>query len=110
MDRRTLLKAAALAPFAIAGITRLFAAQRAGSKFFNVILRDRFEAAHLLVPESSSFYYESRPNIAVLKPGSDAKAAIALDADWGLHPALGASILPLYEKKQVAFVPFAGAE
>jgi uncharacterized protein (DUF1501 family) len=110
MDRRTLLKAAALAPFALAGNGRLFAAPSAGGKLLIVFLRGGYDAANLLVPVSSPFYYESRPNIAVARPGSDAKAAIALDADWGLHPALGASIHPLYERKQVAFVPFAGTE
>src|SRR5258708_25468492 len=110
MDRRTLLKAAALAPLALTHAGRLLAAPSAGGKLLVVFLRGGYDAANLLVPVSSAFYYESRPNIAVPKPGGDAKAAIALDSDWGLHPALGASIQPLYAKKQVAFVPFAGTE
>jgi uncharacterized protein (DUF1501 family) len=110
MDRRTLLKAAALAPFALTRAGQLFAAPAAGAKLLVVFLRGGYDAANLLVPVSSSFYYESRPNIAVPRPGTDAQAALGLDADWGIHPALGASIHPLYEKKQVAFVPFAGTE
>ncbi len=110
MDRRTLLKAAALAPLALTHAGRLFAAPSSGGKLLIVFLRGGYDAANLLVPVSSAFYYESRPNIAVPKPGGDAKAAIALDSDWGLHPALGASIYPLYAKKQVAFVPFAGTD
>ncbi len=113
MDRRTSLKAAALIPLgalALSRAGRLFAAPSAGGKLLIVFLRGGYDAANLLVPVSSPFYYESRPNIAVARPGSDANAAIALDADWGLHPALRASILPLYEKKQAAFVPFAGTE
>jgi uncharacterized protein (DUF1501 family) len=35
-------------------------------------------------------------------------AALSLTTDWGLHPALRNSILPLWEKREVAFVPFAG--
>ena len=35
-------------------------------------------------------------------------AAIRLDADWALHPALRASMLPLWQAGQLAFVPFAG--
>jgi uncharacterized protein (DUF1501 family) len=64
----------------------------------------------MLVPVSSTFYYESRPNIAIPKPGGGLNAAIALDADWGLHPALGDSIHPLYAKKQAAFIAFAGTD
>src|SRR5258706_13514741 len=110
MDRRTLLKAAALGPVALLRAGNLFAAPASGAKLLIVFLRGGYDAANVLVPVSSPFYYESRPNIAVAKPGSDANAAITLDADWGLHPALAASILPLYERKQVAFVPFAGTE
>ncbi len=110
MDRRTLLKAAALGPVALLRAGSLFAAPASGAKLLIVFLRGGYDAANVLVPVSSPFYYESRPNIAVAKPGSDANAAITLDADWGLHPALAASILPLYERKQVAFVPFAGTE
>ena len=110
MDRRTLLKAAGLAPFALLRAGSLFASPSAGAKLLIVFLRGGYDAANLLVPVSSPFYYESRPNIAVARPGSDANAAISLDSDWGLHPALAASILPLYEAKQVAFVPFAGTE
>jgi uncharacterized protein (DUF1501 family) len=35
-------------------------------------------------------------------------AALSLSSDWGLHPALRDSILPLWAKREVAFVPFAG--
>ena len=41
---------------------------------------------------------------------SDPAAALALDADWSLHPALKDSIYPLWQKKQIAFVPFAGTD
>ncbi len=37
-------------------------------------------------------------------------AALPLDADWGLHPALKDSLYPLWQKKQIAFVPFAGTD
>src|SRR5260221_9770206 len=113
MDRRTSLKAAALIPLgalALSSPGRLFAAPSAGGKLLIIFPRGGYDAANLLVPVSSPFYYDSRPNIAVPRPGSHANAAIALDADCGLHPALRASILPLYEKKQAAFVPFAGTE
>jgi uncharacterized protein (DUF1501 family) len=77
--------------------------------FLLVFLRGGYDAANLLVPVSSSFYYEARPTIAVPRPGSGAAAALALDADWGLHPALRDSLYPLWERCEIAFVPFAGS-
>src|SRR5258708_5155573 len=105
MRRRTLLKAAALAPIALGAAGRLFAAPSAEAKLLVVFLRGGYDAANVLVPISSSFYYESRPNIAVPRPGSDARSALPIDADWALHPALELSLFPLFQKKQVAFVP-----
>ena len=110
MNRRQLLQSLAAAPFALGTAGRLLAAPNGGAKLLVVFLRGGYDAANLLVPVSSSFYYEARPNIAVPVPGSDEKSAIALDGDWGLHPALRASLYPLYEKKQLSFVPFAGTD
>ncbi len=71
-----------------------------------VFLRGGYDCASLLVP-SSSFYYEARPNIAI-PPAGSAAGAISLDPHWGLHPALGDSLLPLWRAGQLAFVPFSG--
>ncbi|MBW4968526.1 hypothetical protein KZZ04_19540, partial [Pseudoalteromonas sp. CR1] len=50
-------------------------------------------------------------NLAIAKPdASDPRAALALDADWSLHPALRETLLPLYARGQAAFVPFAGTD
>ncbi|WP_018912948.1 DUF1501 domain-containing protein [Thiomonas sp. FB-6] len=108
MQRRHVLQAAAAATLALPGAT-LWAAPVAGRpKFILVFLRGAYDAANVLVPYTSEFYYESRPHIAVPRPGSGADAAVALDADWALHPALRASLLPLWQAGQLAFVPFAG--
>jgi uncharacterized protein (DUF1501 family) len=87
---------------------RLYAAPASGTRFLLVFMRGGYDAANLLVPVSSSFYYEARPNIAVKQPGSGPDAALPLNADWGLHPALRDTIYPLYRGGQAAFVPFAG--
>jgi uncharacterized protein (DUF1501 family) len=109
MDRRALLKTLAVLPIAtVAG--GLFAAPATRAKLLVVFLRGGYDAANLLIPSSSDFYYEARPNIAVPRPGSDTNAAISLDADWGLHPALRDTILPLFQQKEVAFVPFSGTD
>jgi uncharacterized protein (DUF1501 family) len=112
MNRRDLLKAvAALAPAAltttIAG--RVWAAPATDAKLLVVFLRGAYDAANVLVPVSSSFYYESRPNLAIAKPDvGNPNSAVALDADWGLHPALRDSLAPLWTNREIAFVPFAG--
>ena len=107
MNRRQLLKLALAAPLALSPL-RLFAAPGSNARVLVVFMRGAYDAANFLVPVGSDFYYEARPNIAVPRPGSAANAALPLDADWALHPALRESLLPLYEKGQLAFVPFAG--
>ncbi len=104
MQRRDLLKTLAAIP-ALGFSGKLLAAPATNNKFLLVFLRGGYDAANLLVPYSSSFYYESRPNIAIPK-----SEAIALDANWGLHPALQKSLYPVYQRKQLAFLPFAGTD
>ena len=110
IQRRDLLKgAAALAPSIVAG--RAFAAPQAGSRLLVVFLRGAYDATSIIVPTGSDFYYQSRPTIALARPSpADPKAALPLDGDWSLHPALKESILPLWRQRQVAFVPFAGTD
>lgn len=87
--------------------TRLWAAPPSASastpRLLVVFLRGAYDAANLLVPTASSFYYEARPNIAIAKA-----AALPLDDRWGLAPSVADSIHPLWLKGQAAFVPFAG--
>jgi uncharacterized protein (DUF1501 family) len=110
MDRRDFLKnAAAAAPLFVAG--RVWAAPKADMRTLVVFLRGAYDAANVVIPVSSAFYYESRPSIAVPRPDpSNPDAAAMLTADWGLHPALKDSLLPLWGKKQLAFVPFVGTD
>ena len=110
MLRRDVLKlAAAAAPLAYAG--RLWAAPQASTRLLVVFLRGAYDAANVVIPIGSDFYYEARPSIHIPRPEAAAgdNAALSLDAEWGLHPALKDSIYPLWKKGQVAFVPFAGA-
>jgi len=82
---------------------QLMAAPATQARLLVVFLRGGYDAASLLVPTSSTMYTETRPNIAITHPAE-------LNHDWGLHPSLSDSILPLYNKGQVAFIPFAGTE
>jgi uncharacterized protein (DUF1501 family) len=112
MQRRRWLQWGAAAP--LAASLPLFAAPEADrdqARFLLVFLRGAYDCANLLVPHASPFYYESRPNIAIAKPNaSDANAALELDAQWALHPALKDTMLPLWQQGQLAFVPFAGID
>ncbi|MFZ6672998.1 DUF1501 domain-containing protein [Undibacterium sp. Xuan67W] len=112
MNRRDLLKTlTALTGASISGISSsVFAAPATQNRLLLVFLRGGYDASNLLIPTSSNFYYESRPNIAIARPSADANSALELNADWGLHPALRDSIYPLYKKGEAAFIPFAGTD
>lgn len=122
MQRREMLKlmlaggAAAIAgPSAF--VSRAYAYATSGAsdtRFLLVFLRGGYDAANVVIPIGSSFYYESRPTLALPKPDAgNPEAAVSLarageSAEWGLHPALGDTIHPLWQQGQLAFVPFAG--
>ncbi|GGI29425.1 hypothetical protein GCM10010987_54360 [Bradyrhizobium guangdongense] len=108
MNRRELIKTfAALAPLTVAG--RVWAAPATDARMLVVFLRGAYDAANVVVPVSSDFYRGSRPTLAIARPDAgNPNAALALDADWGLHPALRDSIYPLWAKREIAFIPFAG--
>lgn len=113
MNRREFLLAAASAAAlpALSFSGRLFAAPASSPRFLFVFLRGGYDCNNFLVPYSSDFYYESRPTIAIAKPdANNPNAALPLDTNWGMNPVLRDSIYPLWEKKQIAFIPFAGTD
>ncbi|MEO7071678.1 MAG: DUF1501 domain-containing protein [Rhodanobacter sp.] len=111
MNRRQFLLAAAAAATlpALSFTGRLFAAPLDTPRFLLVFLRGAYDCNNLLVPYASDFYYAARPTLAIARPdAANANSAIALDAHWGLNPVLRESLYPLWQRKQIAFVPFAG--
>src|SRR5580693_6211403 len=111
MKRRDALRlgCAALMSGSLTG--RLFAAPESGPRFLLVFLRGGYDAVNLLVPYSSGFYYESRPNIAIARPDAASNTgALALNSDWALAPAVRDTIGTMYLERQVAFIPFAGTD
>jgi len=108
MNRRDLIKAfLAAAPLTVAG--RVWAAPSTDARLLVVFLRGAYDAANVVVPVSSDFYYASRPTLAIAKPDvGNPNAALTLNADWALHPALRDSLYPLWGKREIAFIPFAG--
>jgi uncharacterized protein (DUF1501 family) len=114
VNRRRLLKlgGAALAGAGASVIAgRLFAAPVSGPRFLLVFLRGGYDSTNLLIPYSSSYYYEARPSIAIARPDAASSiGALALDADWALAPAVRDTIGAMYQRRQVAFIPFAGTD
>jgi len=110
MKRRSLLLAVAAAPLAVDAFAAAALPAAGNSKFLLVFLRGAYDAANIVVPVASDLYYQLRPTLALRRPGDGADAALALDADWGLHPALRESIFPLYQRGEAAFVAYAGTD
>lgn len=108
MHRRHLLHACAALPLAVSS-TRLWASRAAGGRLLVVFLRGGYDALTLLVPRRG-LYAEVRPSLAVPLAAEGSPGAVPLDADWALHPAVEASLLPLVQAGQLAFVPFAGTD
>ena len=109
LHRRKLLQTLAASALGVHSTGLLAAPRTQDARFLLVFLRGGYDCASLLVPTASSYYYETRPNIAIARPGQEG-GALPFTADWGLHPVLAESMLPLYQKRQLAFVPFAGTD
>ena len=84
-NRRHLLSlAAAAAPALVAG--RVWAAPQASTRVLVVFLRGAYDAANVVIPTGSDFYYQARPTLHIAKPDpANADAALPLDADWSLQ-------------------------
>ena len=109
MKRRAFLQLLGAAAPALTVAGRVFAAPPGSPRFLLVFLRGGYDCANIVIPYSSSFYYETRPNISVAKPnGPD--GAVVLNSDWALAPILRPSIAPLYAQRQALFIPFAGTD
>lgn len=110
IDRRQFLHGMAAGSLSVMSSGLLAQTATAQPRFLFVFLRGGYDAASLLVPMTSSFYGEVRPNIGLNRFGTDANAVISLNSDWGLHPALRDNIYPLYTKGQALFIPFSGTD
>jgi uncharacterized protein (DUF1501 family) len=110
MDRRAFLNLGlSAATLGVAG--RAWSAPGSDQRLLVVFLRGGYDAINVVIPTGSDFYYQARPNLQIARPDpANVAAALALDGDWSLHPALRDTIYPLWQKRQVAFVPFAGPD
>jgi uncharacterized protein (DUF1501 family) len=113
MNRRRFLQSMALAGNLILPVGKhAWAAVGDGSTFTKrklivVILRGAVDGLNVVAPYSDANYRQSRPTIALGRPGQD-NGAIDLDGYFGLHPALS-PLLPLWQEKKLAFVHACGS-
>jgi uncharacterized protein (DUF1501 family) len=73
-----------------------------------VFLRGAYDGLSALVPHGDADYYRLRPNIAIAAPDGSTNTTIALDRQFGLHPAL-AALQPLWQQGVLAALPCAGS-
>lgn len=111
MHRRDFLTAAALAATTSTVGGKAWSTPATDARLLVIFLRGGYDAINIVVPTYSDFYYQSRPTIAIARPDlANPNAALPLDSEWSLHPALRDSLYPLWARKQFAVVPFAGTE
>src|ERR1700719_3469497 len=108
MNRRGFLWLSAGAGLLMPGAA-VWAADNDGSRkrLIVILLRGAVDGLNVVVPYNDPHYYESRPTIAIGRPGTD-QGVLSLDGHFGLHPAL-AGLLPLWNDKTLAFVQAAGS-
>src|SRR5471030_99640 len=111
VNRRQLLRCGAAALGSMGFCGQLYAGPSGGPRLLLVFMRGGYDSANLLIPYSSSFYYEARPTIAIARPDpASAIGAVALDDHWAMAPAVRDTIGALYAQRQVTFIPFAGTD
>src|SRR5262245_55496864 len=108
MNRRGFLWLSAGAALLAPGPAVRAASSEGGAKRLVAIsLRGAVDGLNVVIPHGERLYYDSRPTIAIGRPGTD-QGALPLDGYFGLHPAL-AGLLPLWNEKKLAFVHAAGS-
>ncbi len=113
-DRRLFLKSSGLALIAGGFLPKVFvrmaeAGTAEGHKVLvGIFQRGAVDGLNVLVPYGEKGYYDSRPSIAVPRPGSAENAALDLDGFFGLHPSM-APLVPYFVDRSAAFVHAVGS-
>jgi uncharacterized protein (DUF1501 family) len=115
LSRRSFLRLSGLAGAGALGPTRLAFARgaagpdRARPKVLVVVFqRGALDGLSAVVPYAEPAYYAARPTVAINAPGKGDGAALKLDAQFGLHPAL-APLKPLWDAAHLAVVHGVGS-
>jgi uncharacterized protein (DUF1501 family) len=113
-SRRFFLKSSGLALVAFGVAPRslvrsVYAAEGGRRKTFVVVFqRGACDALNTVVPYADPVYRRLRPTIGIPAPNGSPNAALDLDGQFGLHPAL-APLLPLWQEKSLAVVHAVGS-
>ena len=110
LHRRHILQALLGASGAFAA-PQLFAqgrSQTVPGRLVVVFLRGAYDGLSALVPYADKNYYALRPNIAIAAPDGSDQTTLALDSQFGLHPAL-ATLMPLWKEGVLSALPCAGS-
>src|SRR5262245_52002275 len=112
MTRRIFLKNGSLAlvslGFTPAFIARTAQAAESRQKILVALFqRGAVDGLNMVVPFGERAYYQSRPSIAIPRPG-DRDGALDLDGFFGLHPRM-APLVPLFQRGELAIVHACGS-
>lgn len=111
-SRRAFLKSGGLAAFSFGlmpgFLQRAVAATPGRSRgvLVTIFLRGGADGLSVIPPVGDPDYYALRPSVAIKPPGQPG-GALALDGNFGLHPALEA-IYPLWQSRQLAVLHAVG--
>jgi uncharacterized protein (DUF1501 family) len=112
VTRRVFLKSTGIAcltlGFAPSFVAR--AAEAAGARkklLITIFQRGAVDGLNMIVPFGEASYYQSRPSIAIARPGA-ADGAIDLNGFFGLHPRM-AALKPLWDNNSLAVVHACGS-
>lgn len=110
LSRRALLQTALGAGAAWAAPVAWSQAQSGNNdaRLICVFLRGAYDGLSAFVPYGDANYYRLRPNIAIPAPDGTAQSVLAMDATFGLHPAM-AGLQPLWKEGVLAVIPAAGS-
>jgi uncharacterized protein (DUF1501 family) len=107
MNRRCFLRLSAGAALLMPGAAVAADNDGGRKRLIVIFLRGAVDGLNVVVPYDEQRYYESRPTIAIGRPGTD-QGVLPLDGHFGLHPAL-AGLLPLWNDRKLAFIHAAGS-
>jgi uncharacterized protein (DUF1501 family) len=107
VPRRDLLKGVAAGLVVLGSGSRAMAADGGEKRLIVILLRGAVDGLNVVIPFADVDYYQERRSIAIAPPGKP-DGALALDAHFGLHPAL-ASLMPLWQDHRLAFIHAAGS-
>lgn len=112
MNRRAFLKNGSLALVSLGFAPQFIAEATAAAQTRRKILvavfqRGAVDGLNMVVPFGDAAYYQSRPSIAIARPGT-ANGALDLDGYFGLHPRM-APLQPWFQQGHLAIVHATGS-